>query len=142
MSEWRWPHFKPSELACKCCGQLPSELDQDLLDRLELLRKLRNGPLKVNSGYRCRKHNLIVGGAPYSQHKGLAVDISLHNHNPLELYTLARSVGFLGIGLGSTFIHLDMRNKIDGYQPPKRLTIWFYNKEGKKKWESLISSGV
>lgn len=141
--EWnyRWPHFKPSEFACKHCGELPELQDHvDLLDKLEDLRQLIGKPLRINSGHRCRTHNLIVGGAPYSQHKALAVDLSLTGHDPLKLYTSAKAVGFLGIGLGDTFIHLDMRNKIDGYQPPKKLTIWYYSSKGRQKWENIIKS--
>lgn len=140
VEDWRWPHFKPSELACRCCGNLPDELDEVLLDNLEIYRVLVGKPLRINSGHRCRKHNLKVGGAAYSQHKRLAVDISLYGHDPLNLYKLALEVGFLGIGLGETFIHLDMRNEIDGYQPPKKLTIWFYNKKGKEKWMNLLAA--
>ena len=138
--EWysRWPHFKPQEFACKCCGDLPPELDVELLDNLELLRALLKQPLRINSGHRCRKHNLVVKGSAYSQHKNLAVDVSLHGIDPLTIYTAAVQLGFLGIGLGDSFIHLDMRRKIDGYQPPKQLTIWYYSEAGKKKWREIL----
>ncbi len=139
MSDWRWPHFKPSELACPHCGELPQELDTELLDRLEILRVVLGKALKINSGYRCRAHNLIVGGATYSQHKRLAVDLSLRGHDPVKLLALAVDVGFLGIGLGPTFLHLDMRNEIDGHQPSKVLTIFNYPK-GKEKWQELLKS--
>jgi hypothetical protein len=140
--EWyaRWPHFKPEELACKCCGELPTTLDVELLDKLELLRAALGKALRVNSAHRCRKHNLSVGGAAYSQHKNLAVDLSLTGHDLLAIYELSVKLGFLGIGLGSTFIHLDMRRKIDGKQPSRKLTVWYYSKEGKKKWTQLLQS--
>ena len=138
-NNWRWPHFSPQELACKHCGELPHNLDHLLLDKLELLRQSVGRALRVNSGYRCRIHNTIVGGSAYSQHKNLAVDLSIHGQDPRKLYDEAVALGFLGIGLGDSFIHLDMRNKIDGYQPPKKLTVWYYSKEGKKKWTSILS---
>ena len=136
--EWyaRWPHFKPEELACKHCGALPDELDTQLLDNLELLRAALGKSLKVNSAHRCRQHNLLVGGAAYSQHKSLAVDLSLTGHEPLEVYRQALRIGFLGIGLGTSFIHLDMRRKIDGHQPVRRLTVWYYN--NKAKWDRIL----
>lgn len=142
--EWahRWPHFSPAELACSHCGELPSDLDVELLDKLEILRKLQDQPLKVNSGHRCREHNLYVGGAAYSQHKALAVDLALSGHDPLQLYKNAISLGFLGIGLGDSFIHLDLRRRIDGYQPPRVLTVWYYSKSGKAKWEKLLKEGM
>jgi zinc D-Ala-D-Ala carboxypeptidase len=137
-SGWRWPHFLPKELSCRHCGALPDPLDVELLDRLEALRSIIGKPLRVNSGHRCRQHNLIVGGAAYSQHKKLAVDVSLHGLDPLKLYTAAVALGFLGIGLGDSFIHLDMRRKIDGHQPPRKLTVWYYSPSGKKKWQQLL----
>src|SRR5690349_22553454 len=93
--DWRWPHFKPQELACHHCGELPDTLDTELLDRLELMRTAYGRALRINSGHRCRAHNLAVGGAAYSQHKNLAVDINLYGHSPIELYNLAREFGFL-----------------------------------------------
>lgn len=128
--EWyaRWPHFRPEELSCRHCGELPEELDLEFLDALERLRVRLAKPIHVNSGHRCRIHNQLVGGAPYSQHKGLAADVSLVGQSPLDMYKTALSVGFLGVGLAESFIHLDMRREIDGYQPPRRLTIWKYQK--------------
>ena len=138
--EWPWVHFSPEELACKHCGALPDELDVEFLDKLELLRASVGKPLRVNSGHRCRAHNLAVGGAAYSQHKNLAVDVALAGHDELALFDAAKQLGFLGIGLGGTFIHLDMRRKIDGHQPKRELTIWYYNKKGKEKWQELLNS--
>ena len=134
----RWPHFHPAELACKHCGELPEVLDTELLDRLEILRKVIDRPLRINSGHRCRQHNLLVGGAAYSQHKSLAVDLSLTGHDPLNLFSHARNLGFLGIGLGDSFIHLDMRREVDGHQPARKLTVWFYSSSGKKKWQEIL----
>ena len=139
-SNWRWKHFSPKEIACKHCGELPTNLDYDLLDRLELFRSLiGNKALKISSGYRCRIHNLLVGGAVYSQHKNLAIDLLLGEHDLKVLYTSALQAGFLGLGLGLTFIHLDMRRPVDGHIVPHKLTHWFYGKESKEKWLSILS---
>lgn len=129
MDEWKWPHFKPEELACNCCQTLPDDcVDEALLGRLEVLRAYMGQSLVVNSGHRCRVNNYLVKGAAYSQHKKLAVDLSLRSLDPVKLYTAARELGFLGIGLGETFLHLDMRNDIDGHHVSKRLAIWNYGK--------------
>lgn len=139
--EWyaRWPNFSPEELACKHCGALPDPLDTEFLDKLQSMRSLL-GPLRVNSGHRCRTHNLAVGGAAYSQHKALAVDIHLPKDRELDFYNTALQLGFLGIGLGSSFIHLDMRRKIDGHQPPRKLTIFYYPGT-KAKWDKILKKG-
>lgn len=141
--EWyaRWPHFSPSELACKHCGELPSDLDTEFLDNLQRLRSILGKPLRLNSAHRCRIHNALVKGAPYSQHKNIAVDVNLAGHDPVNLYKLALEVGFLGIGVAETFIHLDMRREIDGYQPPRKLTVWKYQKNWPKWWNDMIEKG-
>lgn len=138
--EWyaRWPHFSPTEISCRHCNEIPQELDLEFLDALETLRVRLAKPLHVNSGHRCRIHNQLVGGAPYSQHKAFAVDLSLTGHNPLDMYTAALSVGFLGVGLGESFLHLDMRREIDGYQPARKLTVWYYSKAGERKWKTIL----
>ena len=138
--EWyaRWPHFRPEEIACRHCGELPQTIDLEVLDKLELLRARLGRPLKINSGYRCGIHNALIGGATFSQHKSLAVDISLSGHDQETLYRTALQIGFLGIGIAETFIHLDMRREIDGYQPPRRLTIWKYQ----AKWPKWFSDYV
>lgn len=55
---------------------------------LQPLRDVYRKPMKVNSGYRCKELNEIVGGVPSSQHvKGEAADI--HTGSPLETFRLA-----------------------------------------------------
>lgn len=55
---------------------------------LQPLRDIYQKPMKVNSGYRCKELNEIVGGVPSSQHvKGEAADI--HTGSPLETFRLA-----------------------------------------------------
>lgn len=73
-------YFKERELACKCCGQLPPSMRANfvaLVDNvLDPAREEFGGPVVVNSGYRCPKHNLEVGGVVNSQHmKGEAADV-------------------------------------------------------------------
>ena len=55
---------------------------------LQPLRDKYGKPMKVNSGYRCKELNEIVGGVPTSQHRlGEAADI--HTGSPLETFRLA-----------------------------------------------------
>ena len=67
---------------------------------------------RINSAYRCPERNKQVGGADNSQHLyGKAADISLHTI-PLqieEIKRIARPIGFTGVGLYNSFIHLDVR---------------------------------
>ena len=55
---------------------------------LQPLRDAYQKPMKVNSGYRCKELNEIVGGVPSSQHvKGEAADI--HTGSQIETFRLA-----------------------------------------------------
>lgn len=110
MSNWRWPNFKPSEIACKGTGKLL--VNERAMDMLQELRNRLGKPMYVTSGYRSPEHNRAVGGAKRSKHmEGIAFDISMSNHNPQVFMATARNVGFKGIGeypiLG--FCHIDAR---------------------------------
>lgn len=75
-------YFKEKEFQCRCCGQLPDEAKKNVVALvsaiLDPVREKLGKPIYVNSGYRCHKHNLKVGGAVNSQHmKGEAADIRL-----------------------------------------------------------------
>ena len=65
-------YFTRNEMKCKCCRQLPDEALMNceaLADNvLDPVREKFGRPIKVNSFYRCQKHNKAVGGAPHSQH--------------------------------------------------------------------------
>jgi zinc D-Ala-D-Ala carboxypeptidase len=108
--DWRWPHFSARELSCDCNRYCEGEYYHDpaFLDALEAMRAIV-GPLKINSGHRCRRHNKAVGGARASMHvRAMAVDISLAGHDRKILALAARKAGFRGIGYGRTFLHVDL----------------------------------
>lgn len=72
--------FSEREFACKCCGQHPPSMRANIValvdNVLDPAREEFGGPVTVNSGYRCPKHNLAVGGVVNSQHmKGEAADV-------------------------------------------------------------------
>ncbi|MBQ6203451.1 MAG: hypothetical protein IJK46_05095 [Prevotella sp.] len=65
--------FKMEEFRCRCCGSTGSpqavENIRALVENvLDPARERYGEPIKVNSGYRCEKHNREVGGASQSQH--------------------------------------------------------------------------
>ncbi|MBC7320690.1 DUF882 domain-containing protein [bacterium] len=102
-------NFNLREFSCKCCGAV--KIDSELVQRLQILRDRIKRPIIITSGYRCPKHNKEVGGNDNSYHtKGLAVDIVVKDYGLDELETLARAVGFRGIGVYriKNFIHLDL----------------------------------
>jgi hypothetical protein len=125
---WRWPHFSIGELSCHCRGRFCGGQywhDPTFLDALEAVREQVGRPLIINSGHRCDQWNAAVGGAALSQHKRLAVDISLRGHDRRALLEAAKEKGFNGLGLARSFLHLDRR---------MRPAIWFY-KGSKHLWQ-------
>jgi uncharacterized protein YcbK (DUF882 family) len=87
-----------------------------LVDILSLLQERWSytRPLIIGSGYRTPRTNaLIEGAAPASLHlQGLAVDITMRGVHPDELgaavWMLSRRLGFMGVGLYPSFVHLDI----------------------------------
>lgn len=83
-------HFTEKEFHCKCCGSLGTPqtlanikaLVEEVLDPA---REKLGKPIVVNSGYRCPKHNLAVGGVKNSQHMaGEAADICCEDNKLLK----------------------------------------------------------
>lgn len=108
-------NFFWSEIICPCCDAVkiaPGVFTH--IARLQIMRTELGSPIHVNSGYRCAKHNIEVGGANGSWHLLFATDVCPGDHDARGLkimYRLALQLEFGGIGLyeGKGFIHLDMR---------------------------------
>lgn len=112
-------NFEASEFVCGCGACDGGKMSEAFIERLQKMRDLLAVPLKINSGFRCQKHNIAEGGSKYSMHMaGRAADI--HINNGAEAYAFinaAMAVGFMGIGVAKTFIHVDDRES---------QTIWTY----------------
>ena len=125
----RWPNFSPDEpnLFCPCCGEF--YFDPIGLDMLQNVRKLVGRAIRINSGHRCPIHNVIVGGAPLSEHKKIAYDISIRGQDPGQILIACVKSGFTTFGFYGTFLHTDRR--------PNRRWI---TEGGKKTWSGLLKS--
>ena len=91
-------------------------IEQELVDKLQLIRDKLNKKLKVTSGYRCVKHNAKVDGSKQSRHLyGIAADWRTLDRsvNPVALAIIAQKIGFGGIGVywhsKGAFVHTDTR---------------------------------
>lgn len=105
-------HFESDEFLCHCgkCGD-GNRMQPEFIFKLQRMRHLIDRPIVITSGYRCRFHNIDIGGHPGSQHvlgnaADLMVEGSAHRY---DLLRYATEVGFTGIGVASTFVHVDCR---------------------------------
>ncbi len=120
---WRWPNFKPAELASRGDGSLV--LIEEALDALQALRDLLGRPLVVNSAYRDPIYNARIGGAPLSRHKmGDAFDLALSGHDRHTLRQAAAEIGFTGFGHYQTFLHVDLGRRRDWWGGERSKQLW------------------
>ena len=116
-----WTYFKESEFTCKCgCGL--NNISPDLVDKLEEARGMFGRPLHITSGSRCAAHDRSVGGKSHSAHRtGEAADIRCAtSRDRFKLLNIFFILGFKRIGIGPTFIHVD----ISKTNPPD--VTWLY----------------
>lgn len=103
-------NFDRSEFECKCgCGQ--DTVDYDLIEILEKVRA-EFGPVYINSGNRCKRHNELVGGSKRSQHLyGRAADVVVKNVDPKKIADFVEELmpDHGGIGRYESFTHIDTR---------------------------------
>lgn len=104
---WRWQNFSAVELSCPCCGEYWH--DPVILDAIQRVRTAIANPITINSAHRCPIHNAHVGGAALSEHKRIALDISLYGQDRMWLLKIAEESGFTTFGFYNTFLHMDLR---------------------------------
>jgi len=68
-------YFRLEEFKCPECGQV--HINAGLVLLLDAARSMAGHPFKINSGWRCAKHNREVGGVENSRHLlGCAADVA------------------------------------------------------------------
>jgi len=93
-----------------------SLMSKTIIEMLDDVRGKFGKPIVINSGYRTEEHNARVGGKPKTETSkgsshmyGLAADLSCTNSTDrYNLIFLLQQTGFQRIGVGSTFIHVDI----------------------------------
>ena len=104
-------NFKVKEFACKD-GSDKVLVDTELVDLLQKIRNHFNKSVKITSGYRTATHNKKVGGTKNSYHLvGMASDIQVTGVNPILVAMYAEKLNAGGIGVYSTFVHVDTRQQ-------------------------------
>lgn len=106
-------NFTVDEFACND-GSDVVFISPELVTILQKVRTHFGRAVKINSAYRTPAYNKKVGGATNSQHmQGIAADIKINGVAPKKiaayLETLIPNKG--GIGIYSTFVHVDVRSK-------------------------------
>lgn len=112
-------NFNISEFKCNCGCEMPHEVYENVVKlalQLQNLREAINKPVKINSAYRCEKHNKEIGGVSNSQHLlGKASDIKIKGFPPKQISFVIEHLirdGYMwegGIGVYDSFIHYDIR---------------------------------
>ena len=134
-------HFSEKEFWCRCSqcqkgdaemgippggmmGGVPENVKALVENVLDPLREKYGKPIKVNSGYRCPKHNLAVGGATQSQHmKGEAADIAPMSGDTSELERMVEIIKQNGkwdqMIVYPTFVHVSWKR----FGPNRKQTL-------------------
>ena len=122
-------NFSARELTCKCgrCDVDDSDMDSDFMDTLSKIRRVPGvGAMIVSSAFRCPKHNTSVSvtGLLGPHTTGKAIDIACRSARRRSLIiSTALGLGITRIGVGKSFIHLDVLTEEDGFDEN---VIWTY----------------
>ena len=123
--EWKQiKYFKPEEFDSKDAPGSNAQMSFAFLKKLDWIRYWMKRPIKINSGYRTKKHNEEVGGVKNSPHMiGVAADIHVPDSSfRFWLVVWSLLCGIKRIGIGKTFIHID----IDKRDEKGQNIIWLY----------------
>lgn len=111
-------YFTMNEFQCKDGCEMPASAQENIKTLVEHVldpvRERFGKPIYVNSGYRCPRHNLKVGGAVNSQHmKGEAADVRPVQGSGFTVQDLARVIVANGrwdqMILYPTFVHVSWK---------------------------------
>ena len=110
-------HFKIEEFTCPCCGV--QHMDALFLEQIDNARDYAGVPFKINSGYRCPKHNAEVGSTSKNHTSGKAADIACgYGPDRMKIVAALIRAGFRRIGIHKLFIHVDSMDDI--------ASMWLY----------------
>jgi uncharacterized protein YcbK (DUF882 family) len=109
MSDWRY--FTREEFSCRETGE--NRINADFVDGLDDLREACGFPFTITSGYRSPLHSKERDkpGGPGQHSAGVAADIAVGGGvQRWAIVEHAIALGFSGIGVAKTFVHVDMRS--------------------------------
>jgi len=102
-------HFSTSEFRCRETGE--NDMKPEFIHMLDELRERVGHPLVITSGYRSVNHSAERSKKKGGTHtQGIAADIAVSNgEQRMKIVKEALAMGFGGIGVARTFVHVDMR---------------------------------
>lgn len=102
-------YFKTEDFDCQETGE--NEMDPEFIRKVDELRSAVGRPLYVTSGYRSPNHSIEAKKSQPGTHAhGIACDIKVSGGaERRELVKHAFYLGFTGIGVAKTFVHVDTR---------------------------------
>ena len=108
MIEFRY--FKMGDFDCQETGE--NEMSEEYVHRLDDLREACGFPFYITSGYRSPEHSVEKskpnGGGTHTQ--GIAADVRVRGGiQRMTVVKNAIALGFKGIGVAKTFVHIDDR---------------------------------
>jgi hypothetical protein len=125
-------HFLGKEFDCPCSVCTMTFVHEELLEKLEKLREKLGCSITIDKsgGYRCDYHQRELREKGFetaqgrSQHQdGRAADISTGRHSGLALEHAARAIGFKAVGVGTNWIHVDLRADRNYFWGYRRSTV-------------------
>lgn len=107
-----FPHFSQGEFVLCTPSCKLQDMNYSFMERLEKARSIAGVPFRLNSAFRTRSYELSKGRSGNSLHcLGRAVDIQcLDSVSRFKIVSSLIAVGFTGIGVSKSFIHVDDRN--------------------------------
>lgn len=104
-----YKYFTKEEFACRETGE--NKIVSEFIQKLDELREECGFPFYISSGYRSPRHSLeAVKDKPGTHTLGIAADIAVSDGvQRRKIVETALSLGFGGIGVAKTFIHVDIR---------------------------------
>ena len=104
-----YKYFDISEFRCRETGE--NDMDESFIHMLDSLRERCGFSFVITSGYRSVKHTAERSKEKGGTHtQGIAADIAVSNgEQRMKIVREALDMGFGGIGVARTFVHVDMR---------------------------------
>jgi len=111
-------YFSRDEFKCSETGN--NEIQDEFVHALDKLRESCGFPFAITSGYRDPSHSVEAKKEKAGQHTlGIAADIAVSGGSQrFIIVSNALELGFSGIGVARTFVHVDIRTS----QP----VLWCY----------------